>query len=87
MRVTCSMQGEKVQMRMISVGESALGRRRSVSGVGGEGLVLEVGSSGSWRGMVTGAGEGEGVRPVEVGNEGVGRVLRVKCGRASLDSC
>lgn len=88
MRVTCSIQGEKVQMRIVSVGERALGRESAavvgMMGVGGERLALEVGSRGSSREAMAGAGEGEGVRPVEVGSEGVGRVLRVKCGRASL---
>lgn len=89
MRVTCSIQGEKVQMRIVSVGQRALGRESAVvvvdmMGVGGEGLVLEVGLRGSSREATAGAGEGEGVRPVEVGNEGIGRVLRVKCGSASL---
>lgn len=59
---------------------------------------VEVGSRYSWRGMVAvtvadgevrmvsdgGEGEGEGVRPVEAGSEGVGWVLRVRCGSASL---
>ena len=31
-----------------------------------------------------GPGEGDGVRPVEVGNEGVGRIRRVRYGNASL---
>jgi len=34
--------------------------------------------------LVVGPGEGDGVSPVEVGNEGVGRARRVRCGNASL---
>lgn len=83
MRVTCSMQGEKVQMRTVSVGERALGESAPVEqGGGGEGVVEGCGVAAE-----AGAGERVGVGLVEVGNEGVGRVLRVKCGRASLELC
>lgn len=82
MRVTCSMQGEKVQMRTVSVGERALGESAPMEQDGGEGVVDGCGVAAE-----TGAGESVGVGLVEVGNEGVGRALRVKCGRASLELC
>lgn len=74
------MQGEKVQMRTVSVGERALGESTPVEQEGGEGVVEGCGVV-----EEAGAGERAGVSLVEVGNEGVSRVLRVKCGRASLE--
>lgn len=99
MRVTCSMQGEKVQIRTVSVGERAEGvERGSWREIGAVGVGVETGAS--WSGVssvgtvsgsgviasvgAAGTGDGEGVRPVDVGNDGVGRVRRVRCGNASL---
>lgn len=69
-------------MRTVSVGERALGESTPVEQDGGEEVVEGCGVAAE-----AGAGESVGVSLVEVGNEGIGRVLRVKCGRASLELC